>query len=97
MEKSSYVYIMASRCNGTLYIGVTANLIKRVWQHREGICEGFTKQYKVNKLVWYEVHADIYSAITREKNLKVWRRPWKLDLISTFNPEWRDLYDDLLG
>jgi putative endonuclease len=96
MEKSSFVYMMASGRYGTLYIGVTSDLVKRVLQHREGVCDGFTKRYKINKLVWYEVHGEIYSAISREKNLKVWRRTWKLDLISAFNPEWRDLYDDLL-
>lgn len=95
MEKVSYVYILASGRYGTLYTGVTANLVQRVWQHREKLIEGFTKTYGVDKLVWYEVHSDIYNAIVREKQLKHWRRAWKLDFISEHNPEWRDLYYDI--
>ena len=92
MEKAFYVYILASERNGTLYIGVTSDLVKRVWQHREKSVEGFTKKYIVKHLVWFEVHADAVSAITREKQLKKWNRDWKLNLIQQENPTWRDLY-----
>jgi len=91
------VYIMASACNGTLYIGVTSNLIQRVWQHREGVVEGFTTQYHVKTLVWYEQHDTMESAITREKALKKWNRDWKLRLIEEVNPGWRDLWDEIVG
>ncbi|KFC63224.1 GIY-YIG nuclease family protein [Massilia sp. LC238] len=92
MEKSSYVYILASRPYGTLYIGVTSNLVQRVWQHKEGFIAGFTKKYKVKQLVWYEVHSEIISAITREKQIKEWSRDWKINLIQSTNPAWHDLY-----
>ena len=90
----SDVYLMASARYGTLYIGVTSNLVKRAWEHREGMCEGSSKKHGVRTLVWYEIHNDIVEAITREKQIKKWNRAWKLDMISTFNPEWRDLFDD---
>ncbi len=90
------VYILTSSRNGTLYVGVTSDLIQRVWQHRNGFIEGFTKQHRVHALVWFESHATMESAITREKALKEWKRAWKLDLIEKVNPYWRDLYDDLL-
>lgn len=90
------MYILASQRNGTLYIGVTSNLIKRVWEHKNDLAEGFTKKYGVHTLVWYEVHEDMVSAIDREKALKEWKREWKLELIEAMNPEWRDLYEDLL-
>jgi putative endonuclease len=96
MPRSAYVYILASGRYGTLYIGVTSDLIKRIWQHREGLAEGFTKRHQVKYLVWYEVHGDIMAAITREKQLKEWRRAWKLELIHEHNPLWRDLYLDLV-
>jgi putative endonuclease len=96
MPRSAYVYILASGRYGTLYIGVTSDLIKRIWQHREGLGEGFTKRHQVKYLVWYEVHGDIMAAITREKQLKEWRRAWKLELIHEHNPLWRDLYLDLV-
>ena len=92
MEKLFAVYMMASRRRGTLYIGVTSHLPKRVWEHREGVVEGFTKCYGVRKLVWFEVHDNAESAITREKQLKEWRRAWKIDLIEERNPWWQDLY-----
>jgi putative endonuclease len=95
MEKSSYVYILASGRYGTLYIGVTSSLIRRVWEHREGLVDGFTKQYGVKNLVWFEQHADIYAAITREKQIKEWRRDWKVNLIQKTNPSWRDLFLDI--
>jgi len=95
MDKSSYVYILASGLNGTLYIGVTSDLIKRVWQHREGLAEGFTKRYGIKHLVWYEVHSEILEAIRREKQIKKWDRAWKIELVQKANPGWRDLYADI--
>ena len=95
MDKQSYVYILASQRYGTLYIGVTSDLVKRVWEHREGVVGGFTQQHNVKQLVWYEVHGDIMAAITREKQLKKWERKWKIQLISSENPLWRDLYVDI--
>ena len=91
-----YVYILASKKYGTLYVGVTNNLITRVHDHKESIIEGFTKQYHVNKLVYYEIHEDIYEAITREKRIKRWHRDWKINLIESINPQWIDLYPELL-
>ena len=88
---------MASQKNGTIYVGVTSDLIKRVWQHKNHVVEGFTEQYKVDKLVYYEIWQDERGAIQREKTLKHWNRNWKLALIEKENPEWRDLYDDIVG
>lgn len=88
------VYILASRRNGTLYIGVTSNLLKRIAQHREGIFDGFTKQHDVKMLVWFEPQNDIEQAILREKRLKKWNRSWKLRLIEESNPTWRDLAEE---
>lgn len=90
------VYILASKKNGTLYVGVTSDLIKRVWQHKNDLFDGFTKDYAVHDLVYYELHATMESAISREKNIKAWKRTWKLALIEKENLEWRDLYHDLL-
>jgi putative endonuclease len=95
MDRQSYVYLLASKPYGTLYIGVTADLLQRVWQHREKIEDGFTKRYGVTQLVWYEVHEDIMAAITREKQLKEWKRAWKIELIQKTNPYWRDLFEDI--
>ena len=89
------VYILASRPNGVLYIGVTSNLVQRVWGHRNDLVEGFTKRYRVHRLVWYEVHGSMESAISREKALKKWNRPWKIELIERTNPKWTDLYDEI--
>lgn len=94
--KPAYVYISASKRNGTLYIGVTSNLIKHINEHKKGFVDGFTKKYKVHLLVYYEQFLDIYSAISREKQLKHWRRKWKLQLIELHNPNWRDLYFDII-
>ena len=94
--KEPCVYLLASRRNGTLYAGVTSNLVKRVWQHKKDLFEGFTKRYGVHRLVWYERHDSMVSAIQREKAIKEWKRQWKLELIEAQNPEWRDLYEDLL-
>lgn len=93
--KQPCVYILASQRNGTPYIGVTSDLIKRMWEHKHNFVEGFTKQYSVHDLVWYEQHEDMLTAIAREKTLKEWKRVWKLELIEKMNPEWKDLYEDL--
>jgi len=90
-----YVYIMASRRNGTLYVGVTNDLARRVDKHRRGAVSGFTKQYGVHPLVYYEEHADVKEALEREKQIKKWRRAWKMNLIEDMNPQWRDLAADL--
>ncbi len=92
----SHVYIMASKRNGTLYTGVTSDLSGRVWEHREGVLPGFTKQYGVKMLVWYEAFDDIRDEIQREKTIKKYPRAWKLNLIEGMNPEWRDLYEDIV-
>ena len=89
------VYLLASRRNGTLYVGVTSNLIARIHQHREGLLPGFTREYGVKMLVWFEQHATMESAILREKRIKKWNRKWKLELIEKDNPGWRDLSEDL--
>ncbi len=96
MEKEPCVYILASRPNGTLYIGVTSDLVKRTWEHKNDLVEGFTKKYGVHDLVYYEPHPDMTGAITREKQLKKWKRDWKRQLIEEANPEWRDLSVDIL-
>ncbi len=95
MNRQPAVYILASKRNGTLYIGVTSNLARRVWEHRNDIIDGFTKRYGVHDLVWYEPHDSMESAIQREKQLKVWKRKWKLNLIESVNPRWEDLYHKL--
>jgi putative endonuclease len=97
MAKQFYVYILASKRNGTLYTGVTSNLIQRAWQHKHDVFQGFTQKYNVKILVYYEVHENAESALAREKKIKRWRRAWKLGLIENSNPEWRDLYKDILG
>jgi putative endonuclease len=89
------VYILASARNGTLYTGVTSDLLKRVWEHKSDLVEGFTKRYAVHVLVWFELHEDMLAAIRREKTIKGWKRRWKIELIETMNPEWRDLYAEL--
>ena len=96
MNKQPAVYILASNRNGTLYIGVTSDLIKRIWEHRNNMAEGFTKRYGVHRLVWYELHESMESAIEREKRLKEWKRVWKLELIERVNPDWQDLYDTIV-
>ena len=95
--KQLYVYILASKRNGTLYIGVTSNLVHRVWQHKSDQAEGFTKRYGVHMLVWYEACGTMDVAIAREKAIKEWQRAWKIRLIQEINPEWKDLYDELLS
>jgi putative endonuclease len=96
MEKQPAVYILASRRHGTLYVGVTSNLVKRVWEHKNNMAEGFTGRYGIHQLVWYELHETMESAILREKRVKGWHRTWKVELIEKSNPEWRDLYQALL-
>ena len=91
-----YVYILASKRNGTLYIGVTSDLIKRVYEHKNNLVDGFTKKYGVHQLVYYESINDVESAIRREKQLKKWKRSWKIKLIENDNAEWRDLYFELI-
>jgi putative endonuclease len=90
-----YVYLMASKRNGTLYVGVTNDLVRRVYEHREGQADGFTKKYAVKILVYFEAFEGVREAIQRERNLKHWRRAWKIDLIERGNPQWKDLYDTI--
>ena len=96
MPKQPCVYILASRRNGTLYVGVTSDLVKRVWEHKNNLVEGFTERYGVHALVWFEQHEAMESAIAREKAIKEWRRTWKLQLIEERNPQWRDLYAEII-
>ncbi|MEX2583414.1 MAG: GIY-YIG nuclease family protein [Gemmatimonadota bacterium] len=95
MPKQGYIYILASARNRTLYIGVTSDLLRRVWEHRNNVHEGFTKRYGVHSLVYFEAHTELLQAIGREKQMKRWNRQWKLKIIEDFNPKWRDLYDEL--
>jgi len=96
VNKQPAVYILASKRNGTLYIGVTSELVKRIWEHKNNMVEGFTKRYGVHRLVWYEVHESMESAIEREKRLKKWKRKWKLELIESSNPNWQDLFNTIV-
>lgn len=95
--KQPAVYILASERNGTLYTGVTSDLVARTWQHREHVVDGFTKRYNVTILVWYELHGSMDAAILREKQIKKWNRAWKLRLIQESNPRWNDLWPDIVG
>jgi putative endonuclease len=97
MSKAYCVYLLASARNGTLYLGATSNLIQRVYQHKAGAADGFTKKHKVDMLVWFEQHDSPTSMVTRERQLKEWKRAWKIELIEANNPMWRDLYGDILG
>ncbi len=94
--KEYYVYILASTRNGTLYTGITSDLVKRVWEHKAGAVPGFTSKYKVNKLVYFESHGDVMEAIKREKNIQAWKRLWKLRLIEEHNSNWIDLYEQII-
>ncbi|HJD55357.1 MAG TPA: GIY-YIG nuclease family protein [Rickettsia endosymbiont of Pyrocoelia pectoralis] len=94
--KEYYVYILSNKCNGTLYVGVTSDIIKRIWQHKQKIIKGFTTKYDIDKLVYFEQFNDINLAIGREKRLKEYKRKWKLDLINSSNPNWEDLYVEFL-
>jgi putative endonuclease len=97
MTKQPTVYILASRRNGTLYTGVTGDLVNRIWEHRSGLVEGFTKRYGVHRLVYFEVHDHMPEAIRREKQIKKWNRAWKIDLIERTNPRWHDLWPTIIG
>ena len=94
MDQPSYVYILASAPQGTLYVGATTKLVQRVWQHKQKLVPGFTERYGVDLLVWFEIHGDLREAALRERQLKKWRREWKIVLITDSNPRWRDLYAD---
>jgi putative endonuclease len=96
MAKQPAVYILANKRNGTLYVGVTGDLQQRAWTHKNDLVEGFTKRYGVHSLVYYELHHEMISAITREKQIKKWNRTWKLELIEQQNPDWKDLWDDII-
>ena len=96
MSKTYYVYIMANDRNTTLYIGVTADIVRRIWEHKNKVTEGFTKKYNISKLVYFETHADPESAIGREKRLKEWKRQWKVELVEKENPTWDDLYESIM-
>ncbi len=91
-----YVYILANRPRGTLYVGVTSSLLRRIYQHKEKMVEGFSAKYDLSKLVYFEKFENIRNAVTREKQMKKWNRIWKIELIETSNPDWKDLYDSLL-
>ncbi len=90
------VYILASSVRGTLYVGVTSDPVKRTWQHKSGLVDGFKKKYRIHTLAWHEMHETMESAISREKRIKEWKRAWKLELIESSNPQWRDLYPDII-
>ncbi len=94
-EKKFYVYIMAKGRNSTFYVGMTSNLQKRVWEHKNDVANGFTKKYEIKNLVYYEIFDDPENAIKREKRLKKWTRTWKMKTIEELNPDWKDLYDDI--
>jgi putative endonuclease len=96
-EKTFYVYILASKRNGTIYISMTSDLEKRIWEHKNDVFEGFTKRYKVHLLVYYEDGGDAFNTIQREKQIKKWNRTWKIRLIEKHNPQWKDLYDEENG
>jgi putative endonuclease len=96
MRKQPCVYLLASRYQGTLYLGVTSDLVKRVWEHKNDVVEGFSKRYGVHHLVWHEIHPTMESAIGREKAIKEWKRQWKLNLIKKSNPMWKDLYNEII-
>lgn len=96
MPKQPCIYILASQRNGTLYVGVTSDLVKRIWEHKSDAVDGFTKKYGVHILAYYELHADMAAAISREKQIKKWNRAWKIELIESTNPGWRDLWEEIL-
>jgi putative endonuclease len=96
MSKNGYLYILASRRNGTLYVGVTSDLVRRIEEHRQKLVDGFTKEYNVTTLVYFETFEDIRETIIREKQIKGWKRKWKTELIQSINPYWRDLYEEIL-
>ncbi|MFG1375520.1 GIY-YIG nuclease family protein [Xanthobacter autotrophicus] len=95
--RGGWVYLLTNRPNGTLYVGVTNDLVRRVWEHRQGTADGFTKRYGLMRLVYFEEHAEISMAIQRERSMKHWPRAWKVRLILDLNPQWRDLYNDIIA
>lgn len=95
--KNSYVYIVTNKKNGTLYVGVTTNLVQRIYQHKSSVVDSFTSKYKLNNLVYYEVHENLHSAIIREKSMKRWLRKWKIAIIEKNNKNWQDLYLSIIG
>jgi putative endonuclease len=95
--KDPCLYILASKPNGTLYVGATSDVIRRVWEHKSGVVDGFTKKYAVHTLVYFELHGTMETALLRERQIKRWRRAWKIDLIRQMNPDWRDLYPEIVG
>ncbi len=97
LDRHPCVYILASKERGTLYVGVTSDLVKRVWEHKNDVVEGFTRRYRVHDLVWFEQHETMETAILRERSIKEWKRAWKLRLVEDFNPAWHDLYPDLIA
>jgi putative endonuclease len=96
VKDQAYVYLLSNRKHGVLYVGVTSDLVKRVWQHREGLAAGFTRRYNVKTLVWFETHGEMLTAIAREKQIKKWNRAWRIEWIERENRGWRDLYPDIL-
>ncbi|HTD29692.1 MAG TPA: GIY-YIG nuclease family protein [Xanthomonadaceae bacterium] len=96
MPKQPAVYILATKLHGTMYIGATSELIQRTWQHKEHFIDGFTKRYGITRLVWFEMHETMEGAITREKQLKKWKRDWKIHLVEETNPRWDDLYEQIV-
>ncbi|MGE5894097.1 MAG: GIY-YIG nuclease family protein [bacterium] len=95
--RTFYVYMLCNRRNGTLYVGVTSELIKRIYEHKNDLVDGFTRKYAVHSLVWYEMHENAEAALAREKQIKKWKRQWKLELIEKDNPHWKDLYEDMIN
>ena len=96
MEKHYYVYIITNKPYGTLYVGISSNLVQRIYQHREGMAPGFSKVHGLNRLVWYQMHQDVNEAIASEKKIKKWRRDWKVNVIQEMNPDWKDLYPSII-
>ena len=94
--KEFYVYILSNKYRGTLYVGITSNLIKRIWEHKSDLVEGFTKKYQTHQLVYFEKHQDAKTALNREKNLKAWKRNWKIELIEKNNSKWDDLFSEII-
>ena len=97
MDRQYYVYLLTNKPYGTFYVGITNDLVRRIWEHRNDLVDGFTKEHRLHRLVWYEVHGDVVEAITREKRIKKWHRDWKVNLVQRMNPEWDDLYEGIKG
>ncbi|HEY2627577.1 MAG TPA: GIY-YIG nuclease family protein [Usitatibacter sp.] len=95
MERQYYVYILTDKLYGTLYVGVTNDLQRRIWEHKHDLVDGFTREHRLHRLVWFEAHGDVIQAIAKEKRIKRWRRDWKVNLIQRMNPVWADLYEQI--